>query len=70
MLAPYGRVVIMHLTVLLGAFGTLLFGSPAFLVALLVLLKTGVDVAFHLWERQKGAIAPGRGGAFAARAKT
>lgn len=60
MMAPYGRVLIMHVTVLLGAAAAMLLGAPASLVALLVLLKTGVDVAFHVLERRKGAIAPGQ----------
>jgi hypothetical protein len=60
MAAPYVRVIIMHVTVLLGAFMALLVGAPAGLVAVLVLLKTAVDVVFHLRERRKGAIAPGQ----------
>jgi hypothetical protein len=58
MVAPYGRVIVMHVAILFGAWAVLLLSSPAILVALLVLLKTGLDIAFHTLERQKGAIAP------------
>lgn len=48
--APYGRVVVLHLTVLLGGFVALGAGSPVALVALLVILKTAVDLVLHLRE--------------------
>jgi hypothetical protein len=54
--APYGRVVILHLTIIFGAFVGLLVGFPTGLVALLVLIKIGVDLALHLKERQTGVI--------------
>lgn len=49
-IAPYGRVVVLHLTVLLGGFAALGAGWPPALVALLVVFKTGVDLLFHLRE--------------------
>jgi hypothetical protein len=54
MFAPYGRLVILHLTILLGAFLSLAIGSPVGAVVVLVLLKTVVDLAFHV--REHGAI--------------
>jgi hypothetical protein len=56
MSAPYGRIVILHLTIIFGAFLGALVGFPTGLVALLVLIKIGLDLALHLKERQTGAI--------------
>jgi hypothetical protein len=50
MFAPYGRVVVLHLTILLGAFVTLSIGSPVGAIVVLVLLKTGLDLWLHLRE--------------------
>jgi len=48
---PYGRVVVLHLTILIGAFAILLIGAPILLIAILVVLKTAFDLRLHL--RQK-----------------
>lgn len=53
-IAPYGRVVVLHLTVLLGGFAALGVGGGAALVALLVVFKTGLDLVFHLREHGGG----------------
>lgn len=55
--APYGRIVVMHLTVLLGAFLALALGSPVPALALLVVLKTAADLRAHLKERERAAAA-------------
>jgi hypothetical protein len=47
-MAPYGRVVILHLTIILGAIVSLTLGSPFGSVVVLVVLKTVVDLALHL----------------------
>lgn len=52
---PYGRVVVLHLTILLGAFLMAALKSPAVGLALLVILKIGLDVRAHLRERRKFA---------------
>jgi hypothetical protein len=49
-LAPYGRVVVLHLTVLLGGFLIIDAGGPALVMALLVALKTVLDLGLHLRE--------------------
>jgi hypothetical protein len=54
MFVPYGRLVILHLTILFGAFLSLAIGSPIGAVVVLVLLKTVVDLAFHV--REHGAL--------------
>jgi hypothetical protein len=53
MMAPYGRVVVMHFTVLGGAFFSFALGSPAAILLLLIVLKTIVDVNFHLRSHKK-----------------
>jgi hypothetical protein len=48
MVAPYGRVVLMHLTIIFGAMIAQAFGSKTWAFALLVVLKIIVDVAAHV----------------------
>jgi hypothetical protein len=54
MVSPYGRVVVMHITILAGGFLTMAVGSPAPLLAVLVLLKTVLDVTLHNRSHRKG----------------
>ncbi len=51
--SPYARVVIMHLAVLFGAFPTLVLGSPVGILIILVVLKTYLDVIFHMRQHKK-----------------
>ncbi|MEM6314406.1 MAG: DUF6498-containing protein, partial [Planctomycetota bacterium] len=44
---PYGRVVVMHVAILGGAFLTMALGSPIWLLVILVVLKTGIDLGFE-----------------------
>lgn len=55
MAAPYVRIVIMHVTVLVGGALIALAGSPLAMLALLVVMKTAVDVHFHRRERRRFA---------------
>lgn len=48
--APYGRLVILHLAIILGGIVSLVIGSPVGAVIVLVLLKTTVDLRFHVRE--------------------
>jgi len=50
MFAPYGRLVILHLAIILGAFVSITIGSPIGALIVLVILKTIVDLALHLRE--------------------
>jgi hypothetical protein len=50
MFAPYGRLVILHMAIILGAFVSLTIGSPIGALIVLVVLKTIVDLALHLRE--------------------
>ena len=45
---PYGRVVVLHLTLIAGGFIVLALGAPALALVLMVALKIGVDAAAHL----------------------
>ena len=56
MTAPYRRLVILHVTVLLGGVAVTEMGSPVYLVAVLVLMKITLDVFLHRREHS----APGR----------
>ena len=53
MFAPYGRLVALHVTILLGAMAIISTGAPAAAVAILVAVKTLLDVGFHLAEHRR-----------------
>ncbi len=55
MTQPYGRLVIMHMTILLGAFVSIFFGTPLGSLLVLVVLKTALDLAFHLRQHREVA---------------
>jgi hypothetical protein len=52
MSAPYRRVVILHLTIIFGAFAVILLGAQVLPLVILVALKTAVDLGFHLREHR------------------
>lgn len=56
MAAPYGRVVVLHLTILLGAWAVIMLGSPAWALVVMVALKLGVDLRAHLADRRRAAV--------------
>jgi hypothetical protein len=45
---PYGRVLVLHLTLLLGGFLVVALGAPLLALVLMVAIKIGVDAAAHL----------------------
>ena len=51
--APYGRIVITHITVLAGGAATMALGQPLFMLLVLVILKTGLDINMHLRQHKK-----------------
>ncbi|MHC5063285.1 MAG: DUF6498-containing protein [Planctomycetota bacterium] len=55
MMAPYGRVMVMHITLIAGAFLSLALGEPFYLLLILVLLKTIADARSHLREHGSSA---------------
>lgn len=50
---PYQRVIVMHLTILLGGAWAQTKGSPVYALLVLVTLKTVIDLSLHLLERRK-----------------
>ena len=54
---PYGRVIVLQLTILPGAIVAGAMGSPVGVLILLVALKTGLDVL--IYRRQHRAPATG-----------
>jgi hypothetical protein len=59
---PYRRVIVLHLTVIFGAFGVSMLGVPLVALALLVALKTVADLRAHLREHGRAADRGRRGG--------
>ncbi len=59
MMAPYKRIVILHLTIIFGAGLTMFLGSPFWLLATLIVLKIVMDVRAHLQERKRFATGAG-----------
>jgi Family of unknown function (DUF6498) len=58
MFAPYGRLVVLHVTIIFGAIAISTTGAPVALIVVLVVLKTALDLALHLREhRRLGPIA-------------
>jgi hypothetical protein len=53
MMRPYGRIIALHVTIIIGGFLAMAFGDHLLLLVVLVILKTLVDLAMHGRERQK-----------------
>ena len=53
MARPYGRVVVLHLAIILGGIGTLALGSPLWALLVLLALKIGLDLKAHLKEHSQ-----------------
>lgn len=58
MAKPYGRIVVLHIAIVLGAFATIMLGSPIILLMILIAGKTLMDLNLHLREHQSGAAEP------------
>ena len=50
MARPYGRVMVLHMVIIVGGFGALALGSPLWALLLLVILKTALDLRAHVKE--------------------
>lgn len=48
MVAPYGRVIVLQMTILLGGFAIAFLGAPVLMLLGLVALKTALDLSLHL----------------------
>lgn len=59
MAQPYPRMIVLHLTIVLGAVLVLGLGQPVLLIGLLVVLKTALDLLLHLREHARlGRVGP------------
>jgi ABC-type multidrug transport system permease subunit len=52
MAAPYKRIVILHVAIIAGGFAVVALGQPLLLLLVLVVGKTGLDIALHLKEHR------------------
>ena len=52
MFAPYRRLIALHLTIIFGAMAVMFTGAPVLAVAILVSIKTLLDLGFHLAEHR------------------
>jgi hypothetical protein len=50
---PYKRIIVMHLTIILGGFLTMLLRTPAAALLLLIALKTATDLYAHRKEHSR-----------------
>lgn len=57
MFAPYRRLIALHLTIIFGAMAVMFTGAPVAAVAILVTVKTILDIGLHLAEH-RAASAP------------
>ena len=55
MMSVYGRVVALHVTIIVGAFVIGAFGAPIAALVLLVGIKTAIDLVLHLKEHRQAA---------------
>ena len=55
---PYGRLVVLHVTIIIGAMAISITGAAIAALAVLVLLKIGLDVGLHLAEHRGLYAAP------------
>jgi hypothetical protein len=54
--APYGRLVVLHVTIIIGGMAIAVTGAPSAAVLVLVILKTALDLGFHLAEHRDDAV--------------
>lgn len=57
MIQPYGRIVILHVAIIFGAILIQFLGSPVWMLVLLVIGKTILDIGMHVAERERNSIA-------------
>lgn len=50
MMQPYARIVVVHLTIIFGGMLTMIFGTQLSALAVLILVKTAIDLGIHLKE--------------------
>ena len=63
MFRPYGRVVVLHATIIGGGYLVARLGEPVAALALMVALKIGIDLVAHTKEHRKARKTPAAAGA-------
>lgn len=53
---PYGRIMVMHVSIIFGAGGAMLLGNPLPVLLVLVIAKTFLDLSMHNKERRSFAL--------------
>ncbi len=53
MFSPYGRLVVLHVTIIFGAIAISMTGAPVTAIVILVVLKTLLDLGLHLREHRR-----------------
>jgi hypothetical protein len=53
---PYGRIIVMHLSIIFGAGGAMMLGNPLPVLLVLIVGKTVLDVRMHNKERRSFAV--------------
>ena len=53
MFSPYGRLVVLHVTIIFGAIAISMTGAPVAAIVILVVLKTLLDLGLHLREHRR-----------------
>lgn len=53
MTAPYGRIMLLHVVVIVGGMLVMTLGESVYMLLLLVVVKIAVDIKLHLREREK-----------------
>ena len=61
MMGTYGRVIVMHVTILFGAALAVFFRTPTAAFVLLIAIKIVIDVSAHIRKNFKPADGPVRG---------
>ncbi len=51
--APYGRIVVLHIAIILGGFAVMALGQPLGMLLVLIALKLGLDIHMHLREHRR-----------------
>ncbi len=59
MFAPYRRLIALHLTIIFGAIAVMFTGAPVAAVAILVAVKTVLDIGLHLAEHRAASTPAG-----------
>ena len=55
MITPYGRVVVLHVAIILGGIAAMALGSPLWALLVLLALKVALDFRAHVKEHSSGA---------------